>query len=94
MTMTTKNPMIHTNPPGNRADWLALAINHLDADEHERGFVYRDDATRKLYVTTERDLVLLGKMLARLEPDAYSYWCTMTDGLVLVEETDEDETED
>jgi hypothetical protein len=78
-TMPTKN--IHTNPPGNRADWIAAAINYLNADQHERGWVYRDHTTKRRYIAIERDLVILGKMLARREPDAYSYWATWTGGV-------------
>jgi hypothetical protein len=73
---------------------LTLAINYLDADQHERGWVYRDDATRKMYIATERELIQLGRMIEARTPDAFSVWCSETTGEEFVEETDEDETED
>ena len=69
-----------------RALWLDLAIRCLNAEEDERGYVYRDDATRDMYVSSANALMQLGQMLARGydEATAYSEWCTCpgTDELV------------
>ena len=72
---------------------LTLAINYLDADQHERGWVYHDAAMQRRYIATERELIQLGRMIEARMPDAYSVWCSETTGEEF-EETDEDETED
>lgn len=61
-----------------RALWLKLAIRCLGADQDERGYVYRDDATGDLYVASESALIQLGRMLERGDDEAtaYSEWCT------------------
>jgi hypothetical protein len=71
--MTTTTTTTYTD------EILTLAIIYLDA-EHEQAdsYVYRDDATRKLYRVSHADMVQLGRMLDRSEPDAYSVWCSCT----------------
>lgn len=61
-----------------RALWLDVATRFLGAEENERGYVYRDDATRDMYVSSESALIQLGRMLERGDDEAtaYSEWCT------------------
>ena len=61
-----------------RALWLDVAVRFLGAEKGERGYVYRDDATGDMWVSSEASLIKLGIMLERGddEADAYSEWCT------------------
>jgi hypothetical protein len=60
---------------------LIRAVTHLAASPHEMGWQYYDHAMQVWYVATERELELLGAMLAEGQPDAYSTWCSEVAGV-------------
>jgi hypothetical protein len=62
-----------------KAALIAAAIRYLNAEVEPSGSaIYRCDSTRLRYRASAVDLALLGRMLARGEPDAYSGWCSIT----------------
>lgn len=77
-TNRSNRPTRSQRDAADRALWLDLAIRFLDAEEHERGYIYRDDATRELWLSSEDALIKLGQMLERGDDEAtaYSEWCT------------------
>ena len=60
---------------------LTAAITHLSARPHELGWQYYDASMGVWYVATVRELELLGAMLERGVPDAYSTWCSEVAGV-------------
>jgi hypothetical protein len=68
---------------------LDRATAYLDADERDDGYAYRDDATRRWYLASRRDLIDLGYRLARKQIDAYSLWCSDTESTELRDPTDD-----
>jgi hypothetical protein len=61
---------------------LALAVDHIDATENDDGtWRYFDNASGWEWDSTTRDLIDLGKRLANKQKDAYSHWCSASDGL-------------
>jgi hypothetical protein len=62
-----------------KAALIAAAIRYLDAEAEPSGSaIYRCDSTGLRYRASAVDLALLGRMLERGEPDAYSVWCSET----------------
>lgn len=77
-TTRTNRPTASQRDAAKRALMLDVAVRFLDAEKDERGYVYRDDATGEMWVSSEDALIELGRMLERGddEADAYSKWCT------------------
>ena len=77
-TNRTNRPTRSQRDAADRALWLDLAIRFLDAEKDERGYIYRDDATRELWLSSASALMQLGQMIARGDDEAtaYSHWCT------------------
>lgn len=59
----------------NEAIELLSAIYDEDSDSYE----YYADETRCHYRVDHFDMLALGELIARNEPDAYSIWCSETD---------------
>lgn len=62
---------------------LSLAVDHVTARPHARGWKYYDHATQRWYVATAQQLEILGALLAAETSDAYSQWCSEVPGTPL-----------
>lgn len=55
---------------------INIAIDRINADRHEGGYIYRAEETDLDYTVDADDLAELGRMIAEGEDDAYSLWCS------------------
>ena len=62
-----------------RKSYFLLGLQTLlSARLSSGGVSYFDDATRKRWWVSRRDVTSLGRMAASKTPDAYSLWCAQT----------------